>query len=551
MSKKYTEKELFDLYKQDAKDQLNAMNGFQKSMAENMIMPMFDEYERRYLKGPVSEADEQKADTLGDLHRKAKSGQLPPPSEMKGRLNDILMGQMNMASAVDNQGVNIFSQPREQTQKEQKKKLDEILSFDYKPRDIVNHLNKYIVGQQEVKETLARAVFYHYNAIRQEVKGQPITGYQKNNVILIGQPGSGKTSLVRTIAELLNVPFVRFDATQFSPTGIVGKDASGIARELVQMAKQNKKLAEYGIVFVDEFDKLVKGYGVQGSGDSFGKDIQATFLRILEDQEIDLTPENSPLSMLGMGGQGEKIRTHYMLFIVSGAFDGLVNIVDKRLGHQDIGFTSESPETDEERRREILRHVSHSDLVEYGFLSQLAGRLPILTSLHELHPQHLYQILTMAEGNVLHQYCQQVKTATGATIEFDTEALQEIAQRAYELKTGARGLATICEDTLKHVMYDLPQVEGIKEVYVTKPMLDHPKSIIFSKYTKQLKEQYHVDIQITDDAVDYVLNLPGETMLSFLEERLHQLLKELEKDGGDRFTVTASYLVNPSSQINQ
>ena len=242
--------------------------------------------------------------------------------------------------------------------------LDRV-KFDHKPHDIVGYLDRFVVGQEDAKRTLATAVFYHYNAIRQELSGHPISDYQKNNIVLIGNPGIGKTTLVKRIAELLNVPFGRYDASQFSPTGIVGKDATGIVREMVMAAKLNKQLAELGIVFVDEFDKLVKGYGVSGFGDSYGKDIQGTFLRILEDQEVDLIPEYHPLGMLSMGAGG-KIKTKYMLFIVAGSFSGLDDIVAKRLGRGAIGFTTENKADDASvRRHNLFLHATHQDLVEF------------------------------------------------------------------------------------------------------------------------------------------------------------------------------------------
>lgn len=548
--KNLTEKELFERYKKEAKEQIARLSGLQKNMLESFVVPLFDEYERRYLTGPVKPEDERAADFLGDIHRKAKAGDLPPPEKLDQMIQDILAGKMNVAAMVNGRGPMIFTQPKKQPKmsKTQKEELLKQVQFDLKPRDIVVYLDKSIIGQREAKQTLARAVFYHYNAIRQELKGTPIVGYQKNNVVLIGEPGCGKTTLVRKVAELLNVPFLRFDATQFSPTGIVGKDATGIIREMVQSARP-RELAEYGIVFVDEFDKLVKGYGVVGT-DSYGRDIQATFLRILEDQEVDTAPEYSPLGMLGLGG--EKVKTNYMLFIVAGAFDGLEEIVEKRLGYKTIGFgRPESRENQQKRKEALLQHTAHTDLVEYGFLSQLAGRIPILTTLHRLEPENLYQILTQAEGNILEQYRQQIKTATGCEIQFSDEALREIAQRAYDLKTGARGLMTVCESILKDLMFDLPQMSGKNTLSITKEALDHPKQMIFSDYVADFQNRYGIQLIFTDEAVEEILSQMPQDISKYLDQKFEALSAALRLIDQKTFTVTPDYLTNPTEFLQR
>jgi ATP-dependent Clp protease ATP-binding subunit ClpX len=355
------------------------------------------------------------------------------------------------------------------------------IHFDYLPRDIKNYLDRFVVKQDNAKKVLATTICDHYNHIKRCSAKGPCKEYSKQNIIMLGPTGVGKTYLVRTIADLIGVPFVKADATKFSETGYVGGDVEDLVRELVHKADGNIRLAEYGIIYLDEIDKIATPSNILGR-DVSGGGVQRGLLKLMEETEVslrtpfDLTSQLQAAMEFQSKGKVSRsvINTRHILFIVSGAFNGLADIIRRRLGARAIGFVSAGRRTLKDE--DYFRYARSTDFIEYGFESEFVGRLPVVVSCHELGVQDLFDILKHSEGSIMHQYVNAFE-AYGIELIPTDPGLHRIAQKSYEEHTGARSLVGVCERTFREYKYNLPH-SSVNRLELTERLVDHPDEVL-------------------------------------------------------------------------
>ncbi|MFC1851860.1 AAA family ATPase [candidate division CSSED10-310 bacterium] len=366
---------------------------------------------------------------------------------------------------------------------EQKTKSQElVLDFSMKPQELKSYLDEYLVKQEEAKEVLATKICTHFNRIKrfELQQKQPhieSVGEIKNNVIMIGPTGVGKTFLIKLIARKIGVPFVKGDATKFSETGYVGGDVEDLVRDLVHEANGNIALAQFGIIYLDEVDKIASSPNLLGP-DVSRSGVQRALLKPMEETEVDLKVPHDFVSQMEAvvefqkTGKREKkkISTKHILFIMSGAFSGLEEIVRKRLHQQDLGFKAAIKLKHE--RIEYLHQVRAEDLIQYGFESEFIGRLPVITVFEHLEVEDLYRILCSPKNSIISGKKRDFK-AYGIDLHFEDEALQLIAQNASLERTGARGLVSALERTLAKFEHVLPST-SIAYLVVTSAMVRNP-----------------------------------------------------------------------------
>jgi ATP-dependent Clp protease ATP-binding subunit ClpX len=356
------------------------------------------------------------------------------------------------------------------------------IQFDMKPAELLAYLDRYIVKQDEAKAILATKVCTHFNRIkffesRRTCSDGDQVGLIKNNVIMIGPTGVGKTYMVKLIADKLGVPFVKGDATKFSETGYVGGDVEDLVRDLVAAADDDLELAQYGIIYIDEIDKIASAQNIWGL-DVSRTGVQRALLKPMEETEIDLKVPHDPISQIQAieryrkTGKKEKraINTRHILFIVSGAFGGLTDIIKRRVARQAIGFGQ--PARDNTPDEAFLSQVTARDLMDYGFESEFIGRLPVVTTFQTLSAEDLLTILKNPNNPILTSKRRDF-AAYGIDIRFEEEALRMIAAKAAEEKTGARSLVSAIERVLIHFEKTLPSTE-ITELLVTPEMVADP-----------------------------------------------------------------------------
>ena len=512
----------------------------------------------------------------------------PSPEEIQKDLQDFFKSKFGNNVIISPMGVNPTPPTTEEVDTENNEELEErrkeALRFDRKPSEVKRHLDRFVIGQEEAKRSLAVAVCDHYNHARRAMdkSDEDDLDYVKQNVMLLGPTGVGKTYLIRTLAHLIGVPFVKADITKFSETGYVGSDVDDLVRELVRTANGDVGLAEYGIVFLDEIDKIASSGGKMLGRDVSGRGVQTGLLKLLEETEV---PARSPSDISAQfqeffqmrGGKPGKgtINTRHILFVVSGAFSGMDAIIEKRLTERNVGFGArnlEGEDDDAAAERTILSEVTTQDFVEYGFDPEFVGRLPIRVALNDLTQDDLFQVLTASEGSILKQHSESFH-GYDIDVEFTDDALRAVAARAKEEQTGARGLVTVLESVLRNFKFSLPDTT-LGRFLVTKEVVAHPatslqslldnpglankdfESVEVKKFEREFEHEHGVRLDLDPAAVTMATAVAAEIQIPVREylyntfrDHLDFMKKVRSNTGRKRFPVTPMILNRPGEGV--
>lgn len=496
---------------------------------------------------------------------KQAPGTSPTPDELQQSLQDFF-GKMGNVQWGGMAGMN--SEVEESVpEMPQGPGADSVFEFDYIPRDIKAHLDRFVIRQDEAKKALSIAVCDHYNHAKylrslENENGKLPEGVelQKQNVIVVGPTGVGKTYLVKHIAELIGVPFVKADATKFSETGYVGGDVDDLVRDLVQKAEGDLDLAEFGIIYIDEIDKIATRSEMIGR-DVSGRGVQTTLLKLMEETEVPLTNPmdirsqmKSMMSMQQGGGGATKdtVNTRHILFIVSGAFSGLEKVVRKRLSEGQIGFGADP--TERPMDGELFNQVETQDFIDFGFEAEFIGRLPVRVVCEKLSAADLENILKFSEGSLLRQYEREFE-AYGIMARFEDSAIGRIASMAEKENTGARALMTVCERLLRDFKFELPGT-SVSELSITDELIDRREELLeeyrelgrkvdvekasreLDAFCRDFQEEHGVELVFKPEALSKLAEeaaAQGRSLLQLCRQRFRDVqfgLKLIQKNTG-------------------
>src|SRR5438094_5241513 len=409
----------------------------------------------------------------------------PSPEELKSKLADFMKSNFG-----DRVAFPTLTQPDTvETGNDDKSPPEEAKEFEFHflPRDIKAHLDRFVIKQDEAKKVLSIAVCDQYNHAKYRRRHEKEDARRaeepediKQNVILVGPTGVGKTYLIKHIADLIKVPFVKADATKFSETGYVGGDVEDLVRELVHKADGDVNLAQFGIIYIDEIDKIASAGNLIGR-DVSGRGVQTTLLKLMEETEVPVRSMNDLQAQLQAAfefqrrgkAKRETINTRHILFVVSGAFEKLKEHVARRVRHGQIGFSAQPVQVMD---NELFRYVTTQDFIEYGFEPEFIGRLPVRVVCEELDANDLFDIMKYSEGSLLRQY-ERAFRAYGIEISFEDEALRLLAQAGAKEKTGARGLLTVFEKLFRDYKFHLAG-SGLTQLRVTGAVVREPQRVL-------------------------------------------------------------------------
>ncbi|MBQ7651128.1 MAG: AAA family ATPase [Victivallales bacterium] len=510
-------------------------------------------------------------------------------NERDNALKTFLDGLRELAKSgnvhIESFGPGFPPRPRRSTaapkKKKQEDKLGRIRDFKYTPFKIKEYLDKFVVGQDDAKEALSVAVCDHYNHIRRCIdspeREEHDINHAKHNVLMMGPTGVGKTYIMRCLAQLIGVPFVKADATKYSETGYVGYDVEDMIRDLIKAAGGDVELAQYGIVYIDEIDKLAKP-GNDGHRDVSGRGVQINLLKLMEDSEVKVVGQTDMMGQMrfAMSGNGQlsTIRTKNILFIVSGAFDKLADIVRKRKGKSLIGFEHDGDDVDSRNDADMLKDVETKDLVEYGFEPEFAGRLPVRVALSDLCEADLKKILTSVSNNYIQQYKEAFEDY-GIELVVHDDALDAIAKQAAEEKTGARGLVTVLERLFRRFKFFMPGscidflpvnastvadpdgfLDTIMQCNQIRTMEKLRKRI--SAITERFQKENGIRVEVSEDGIMALIELVAETEMepnTILDDALKELSLAIHlldfNPETDTFTVSGEFIEDPKGTLDR
>ncbi len=395
---------------------------------------------------------------------------------------------------------------------------DSFDDFQLQPSEMVEYLNHYVIDQKEAVSILGTKICTHFNRIKLLQKQTPV-GLVKSNIMMIGPTGVGKTFIIKLIADKLKVPFVKGDATKFSETGYVGGDVDDLVRELVKQADGDLERASHGIIYIDEIDKIASTVKM-GVRDVSGSGVQRNLLKLMEETEVNLKPAHDFAAQMEAVIQTQRtgkaphktVNTRNILFVVSGAFQGLTDVIRKRLSQQPMGFQRDLQPTDL-KEEDYLRQATADDFIQYGFESEFIGRLPITAVLNHLNEKSLYKILKNPEAAVIRG--KQIDFAAyNIDIDFTDEALQEIARRAALAETGARSLTRIIESALIPYEEKLPGA-GLSKLTVDDVLIEDPEGELMNRlveggiahFSERFAADYSIELEFDDSARDYLAEI--------------------------------------------